>query len=444
MTLKEELEILRGEPIEVFDGDPMDIPCIETSDAEKLCKHPVVSVHMITYNHEPYIRQAIEGVMMQKTDFEFELVIGEDCSQDKTREICFEYQKKYPDKIRVLWWPENVSKLGGNGRRNRARCRGEFIAFCEGDDYWIDPLKLQKQVDVMRKHPGVGVCFCNADLFYQATDVFAKWSDVNAYKPGVVRRQLLFLAHLFGQNPYIGTIGRFIITATILFRKSAIEEVMRKYDVMRWRLRMGDTTLCLGVSSLYDGYYIPDVVSIYRVSNIGICSNPTTRPGILIDGTIVRLYYAMVCLKLCPKQIPSCQFSDYMAALQIKRLCALDGRAQRQYYKDMVNSQAFFDAMMKPFHWLLLRIFLRLGMVNNRTVDAIYRFHYMFYVPRVSRSMKSIYVDYGVPLIRRRIAILNNTHHFLFKPLVMVWRIWRKFLTILGAGNAKGMMRNDL
>ena len=88
MTLKEELEILRGEPIGVFTGDPMDIPCIETSDAEKLCKRPVVSVHMITYNHEPYIRQAIEGVMMQKTDFEFELIIGEDCSQDKTREIC--------------------------------------------------------------------------------------------------------------------------------------------------------------------------------------------------------------------------------------------------------------------------------------------------------------------------------------------------------------------
>ena len=115
MTLKEKLEILRGEPIEVFDGDPMDIPCIETSDAEMLCRHPVVSVHMITYNHEPYIRQAIEGVMMHKTDFEFELVIGEDASTDKTREICFEYQKRYPEKIRVLWWHEDVSKLGGNG-----------------------------------------------------------------------------------------------------------------------------------------------------------------------------------------------------------------------------------------------------------------------------------------------------------------------------------------
>ena len=152
MTLKEELEILRGEPIEVFTGDPMDIPCIETSDPERLCKNPVVSVHMITYNHEPYIRQAIEGVMMQKTDFEFDLVIGEDCSQDKTREICFEYQKKYPDKIRVFWWHENVSKLGGNGRRTRAHCRGEFIAFCEGDDYWTDEFKLQRQIDFLRSH----------------------------------------------------------------------------------------------------------------------------------------------------------------------------------------------------------------------------------------------------------------------------------------------------
>ena len=174
MTLKEELEILRGEPIEVFTGDPMDIPCIETSDPEKLCKHPVVSVNMITYNHEPYIRQAIEGVMMQKTDFEFELVIGEDCSQDKTREICFEFQKKYPDKIRVLWWHENVSKFGGNGRRTRAHCRGEFIALCEGDDYWTDPLKLQKQVDFLEENEEYIVCFHRCKNLIQRTGEFTQ------------------------------------------------------------------------------------------------------------------------------------------------------------------------------------------------------------------------------------------------------------------------------
>ena len=69
MTIKEELEILRGEPIQIFEGDPMEIPCIETSDAEKLCKNPVVSVNMITYNHEPYIRQCLDGFLMQKTNF---------------------------------------------------------------------------------------------------------------------------------------------------------------------------------------------------------------------------------------------------------------------------------------------------------------------------------------------------------------------------------------
>ena len=187
MTLKEELEILRGEPIEVYDGDPMDIPCIETSDPERLCRHPVVSVHMLAYNHEPYIRQAIEGVMMQKTDFEFELVIGEDCSQDKTREICFEYQKRFPDKIRVLWWHENVSRLGGNCFRTTAHCRGEFVAFCEGDDYWIDPLKLQKQVDVMRRYPSVSLVFTGAKTLHDDSGAFSIWNkDKDGFIPGFI------------------------------------------------------------------------------------------------------------------------------------------------------------------------------------------------------------------------------------------------------------------
>ena len=112
MTLKEELEILRGEPIEVFTGDPMDIPCIETSDAEKICKHPVASVYMLTYNHEPYIRQAIEGVMMQKTDFPFEIVINDDASTDGTAEIIREYERNYPDILRPLYHTENQYSRG--------------------------------------------------------------------------------------------------------------------------------------------------------------------------------------------------------------------------------------------------------------------------------------------------------------------------------------------
>ena len=310
MTLKEELEILRGEPIAVFSGDPMDIPCIETSDPEKLCKHPVVSVWMTTYNHEPYIRQAIEGVMMQKTDFEFELVIGEDCSTDKTREICFEYQKKHPDKIRVLWSAKNLNRnphpAGGNGRRTLVRCRGEFIADCEGDDYWIDPLKLQKQVNVMRKYPNVGFCFCGSMRFFQDSDSYDVWNAWNVtYKPGVQKGKdfmlpfMLMLEHPHRppQQKWTG----FIMTATTMIRAALLKHVQKVYEIFNWRLRLGDATEWLAASSLMDGYYIPDIVSVYRIANTGVFQNPVTRVGVQIDGIIVRLYFfkAALSLKFC-------------------------------------------------------------------------------------------------------------------------------------------------
>lgn len=115
---------------------------------------PLVSVKMITYNHAPYIAKAIEGVLMQETDFPFELVIGEDCSTDGTREIVFDYQKRFPDIIRVVTSEANVG-MHANGRRVEAACRGRYIAFCEGDDYWIHPKKLARQVSLLESEPGM-------------------------------------------------------------------------------------------------------------------------------------------------------------------------------------------------------------------------------------------------------------------------------------------------
>lgn len=291
MTLKEELEILRGEPIEVFTGDPMDIPCIETSDPGKLCKNPIVSVHMITYNHEPYIRQAIEGVMMQKTDFEFELVIGEDCSQDKTREICFEYQKKFPDKIRILWWHENVSKLGGNGRRVRARCRGDFIALCEGDDYWVDPLKLQKQVDVMRKHQNIGLCFTNANVLWSDASKLYGWDGASYYAEGVVRGKDFFDLYCYGKNPRqkIGPEG-FIMTASCVVRKSILQRARKFYDIFQWKLLLGDKTLWLAMSLLGDVYYLSDITTVYRRHQGGAMGKYSTL--IYRDSSIIKIYFS--------------------------------------------------------------------------------------------------------------------------------------------------------
>jgi glycosyltransferase involved in cell wall biosynthesis len=289
MTLKEELEILRGEPIQVFEGDPLDIPCIETSDAEKLCKNPVVSVRMITYNHEPYIRQAIEGVMMQQTDFEFELIIGEDCSQDKTREICFEYQKKYPDKIRVLWWHENVSKLGGNSRRVRARCRGEFIALCEGDDYWTDPHKLQKQVDVMRKHPNVGMCFTGSKILQHETGEWTKWDPKGTFKTGEIKGEDFVNWYIGKRKESIKKGEESIITATAFIRYSKYSEVLSKYEIFRWKLSLGDITLWLALSSFSNVFFLEETTSVYRRNNGGLCVQ--AKDKVFRDGLLVRLYF---------------------------------------------------------------------------------------------------------------------------------------------------------
>ena len=128
------------------------IPAVEISDLDKIAPEPLVSVILITYNHEAYIEQTLEGILAQQCDFPFELIITEDKSQDHTLEICLGYQKKYPQLIRVVTWRENVG-LNSNFLRVWGRARGKYAALCEGDDYWIDAAKLAKQVAIMEESP---------------------------------------------------------------------------------------------------------------------------------------------------------------------------------------------------------------------------------------------------------------------------------------------------
>lgn len=117
-----------------------------------------LSVCMITYNHEKYIAQAVESALMQKTDFDYEIVIGEDCSKDNTRQILIEYQLKYPQKIKLLLNDENIG-MNQNFMQTLKTCRGEYIAILDGDDYWTSPQKLQMQVDYLEKNCDLTICF---------------------------------------------------------------------------------------------------------------------------------------------------------------------------------------------------------------------------------------------------------------------------------------------
>ncbi len=132
--------------------------CIE--DFHLLPANPMVSVCVTTYNHEKFIQEALDGIIMQQVKFPYEIIIGEDHSKDSTREIVIAYQKKYPDKIRLRLARENLYRLGYSpGGIIRTKCRGKYITMCDGDDYWTDPLKLQKQVDFLEVHEECAGCF---------------------------------------------------------------------------------------------------------------------------------------------------------------------------------------------------------------------------------------------------------------------------------------------
>jgi hypothetical protein len=133
----------------------------EISDQSRLSPAPLVSVIMLAYNHGPFIRQAIESVVSQKADFAFELIIAEDHSSDDTFRIAAEYQQKHPDRIRLLTSASNVG-MQKNIVRAYAACRGEFMAYCEGDDFWCDTQKLQRQVDYLRTHREAVMVFHDA------------------------------------------------------------------------------------------------------------------------------------------------------------------------------------------------------------------------------------------------------------------------------------------
>ena len=129
--------------------------------SDNFVQNPKVSVVIITYNQEKYIAQAIESIVCQKTIFPFEVIIAEDCSTDSTRNVCVDYQKQYPNLIRLILHEKNLGLID-NYKSALKECKGEYIAECGGDDFWCDEYKLQKHVDYMDKHDDVVVTYHDA------------------------------------------------------------------------------------------------------------------------------------------------------------------------------------------------------------------------------------------------------------------------------------------
>ena len=131
--------------------------------------NPLVSILCVTYNHKDYIAQALDSFLMQKTNFKFQVIVGDDCSTDGTTDILKEYAKKYPDIIKPIFRKKNIGATK-NSLEVYSNAKTPYVAICEGDDYWIDEYKLQKQVDFLETHPDYSICFHPVKVVYEGFD----------------------------------------------------------------------------------------------------------------------------------------------------------------------------------------------------------------------------------------------------------------------------------
>ena len=218
---------------------------------------PVISVCVQTFNHKKYISKCIEGILSQKTNFLFELIIGEDESSDGTREICIDYAKQYPDKIRLFKRKrENVQYINGkpsgryNLQQNLKECNGKYIALCEGDDYWTDSNKLQKQFDLLETNSDAVLCGSNALVTYEG--------ETESHLFNVFPRPIIQEITYLSTEDFIKEEIP-LHTSTILFRNHIF-----KWPSYHTQCNSGDLVLMTTLSLSGKIVVLPDVTTVYH------------------------------------------------------------------------------------------------------------------------------------------------------------------------------------
>lgn len=223
---------------------------------------PLVSICSITYNHAPFIRQCLDGFLMQKTNFPIEIIINDDCSTDGTTEIIREYAEKYPDKIFPIFHEQNLYSQGVRGIFQKfvfPKVRGKYIALCEGDDYWIDPNKLQKQVDFLEANPDYSVSFHSVRI------VNSDESQVIGHHPLNLKRTTLELKDFKKCN--------YIQTNSVLYRWRFGDGKERLEDLVWEGVIPQDWMMHMLHAQKGKVHYDPTVMSIYRRHAGGIWIN---------------------------------------------------------------------------------------------------------------------------------------------------------------------------
>lgn len=266
---------------------------------------PLVSVVCVTYNHETTIAETIDSFLMQQTEFGVEILIGEDCSTDRTADICAAYAEKYPNRVKVITSGENVGPQA-NYIRTLKEVRGEYIAYCEGDDYWTDPLKLQKQVDLMEADSDCALCFHKA--------IELKNGEEREFGPDEPRDQYS-IEDLFMEN--------FLRSCTALYRN-----VLRgEYPEWFYDLEIGDWAFHILHARHGHVRFIDETMACYRVHTRG-----TWGAGGAVANLEKMIRFCELMLRVFPetvhKGIPSLAIRNIRA--ELVRYCLIWGN--RPFY----------------------------------------------------------------------------------------------------------------
>lgn len=246
---------------------------------------PLVSITVITYQHKLYIRQCLDGILMQKVNFSYEIIIGEDGSVDGTREICEEYAIRYPDRIRLFNRNRNLSQyktdegkiIRFNGIWNRMSCRGQYIAFCEGDDYWTDPLKLQKQVDILLQDSNIGLCYTKIVEYIQESKKFGNlWGGVNVK---------------FNDLLNLNTIP----TLTCLIRRDLYLKYVDEIKPQERNWKMGDYPMWLWFSYNSNVFFLNEISGVYRVlkNSVSHSTDILKKIEFILSTIDIKLYFIL-------------------------------------------------------------------------------------------------------------------------------------------------------
>ena len=216
---------------------------------------PFVSICTITYNHEKYITEALDSFLIQETNFSFEIVVDDDCSTDGAPAVIRKYMEKFPHIIKTNLREKNVGAII-NHIENMKRAKGKYIALCEGDDYWTDPLKLQKQVDFLESHKEYNMVFHNAELQHHTENGVT----IKPFNPEEKSRN-------YTADEILKTWS--VATASVVCRN---EEQYRYLEDNPW-FPVGDTPYFIKCASLGKLYYMAEQMSVYRMLPTGLVNS---------------------------------------------------------------------------------------------------------------------------------------------------------------------------